>query len=1001
MKLSAKNPVQISVIFLVVLLTTLFNPALFAQVKILAPAEGSVIQNNIPTITWKSMECDYYQIWINEKKMDSVSPENNAYVPFPLSFGRHQLEVRAISDGKVFSSAIRSFTVDDKPLQKLPEKSQLLRHNWLVQSSLLTNLEGSELSTESLETKGWYPTSVPATALSVLSRNGVYPNPYTGMNNMLIPDLNDSLNIRDNLLKYSHIPGNNPWKSPYWYTTSFVSDPLNSNKIAWLTFNEINYRADIWLNGVQIADKEAVVGMEQSFRFNISNVIVNDGMNFLAVAIYPPDNPGMPVLDPVTPLADPGQNMADGMISRDYTKWDALGWDWQPPVRDRDMGITEDVFVTYTDNIFIDNLYVTSDLPLPDTTTAKVTVSFDLINYGPLKEKGNFSISIEGHGIHKTIELPFEVKPYDTLGILLDAQNYSELFLKNPALWWPAGHGLPNLYVININAVTIEGAQSNQTINFGIREVGSRMGNNSRVFSINGKDIFCKAGNWVIDLMLNWSSRRYEDEVLLSKQAGINLLRVWGPTGAPPSAFYDAADKHGILLWQDFLNDFWGTFKNTPGYQPEYSLYEKATASIIKKYRNHPSLIIWCGGNEGVNLREKLFTEKLLPKFDGRDSKYYLNASDGDGLHGGGPYHTLPPADYFTHHKLTGFSSEIGPSGIPVAESVAKFMPLMPTEWAQGRFPIDGFWAFHDANNWPGEDTRKFSSYDDIVRQTYGPSDSTSVEGVLDYLEKCQLVNYEVYKAAIESVNRSMWDSSSGIALWKSNSSWPSMVWQVYDWYMQAHAGLFASAIANRQVHIQYNHDNQTIVVLNNKINDCKKVQLSANLYDKNMQLLWKFDKLTDLRANSLTDPDMAVPFFDGLRFLKLTVRDSAGFIVSDNFYWLYEEGLIEAFDSMAEPELIVECSNEPDSEKMNYKVEITNTGNSLAFMVAFSLVGKESGKEILPSFWSENYLNLLPGESKTLKLWLHTSDLHEETVIQYRSYKHKAKQCFIHTFKK
>ena len=110
-----------------------------------------------------------------------------------------------------------------------------------------------------------------------------------------------------------------------------------------------------------------------------------------------------------------------------------------------------------------------------------------------------------------------------------------------------------------------------------------------------------------------------------------------------------------FLLWQDFLNDFWGTFKNTPGFRPEISLFEKATIGIVKKLRNHPSLIMWCGGNEGPNPREELIVNSILPKYDSRGNRHYLKQSDGDGFHGGGPYHTLEPKDYFTHHKLIGF----------------------------------------------------------------------------------------------------------------------------------------------------------------------------------------------------------------------------------------------------------------------------------------------------------------------------------------------------------
>jgi len=960
----------------------------FAQLRLISPSNNSVVQNNMPLLSWKAVDCDYYQIWIDGIIMDSIHGDQNSFVPFPLSFGAHEWTIKAIKSAQVLETASARFTIDDTPLAQLPANALLLRSNWMMGASAEISMDGKLLSSQQISEGRWYPTSLPATVLSVLSRNGVYPNPYKGMNNMRIPDMNDSANLRDDLLKYSHLPGENPWKKPYWYINTFEIGSIQKEKIIWLVFNEINYRAEIWLNGNQIASPAEVVGMEQQFRFDISKYVHFDQPNYLAVAIHPPDHPGMPVKDPVQPLEDPGQNMADGMISRDYTKWDVLGWDWQPVVRDRDMGITEDVFVFFSDAIAIDNIYVSSDLPLPDTSFAELTVSYDLINYSNVTLTGESHINIGGHHHPINIHVPFKILPFDTISVVLQPQEYAELRLQNPVLWWPASYGQQNLHSISIESHAVSGELDKKQLTFGIREVHSRMGNSSRIFSVNGQDIFCKAGNWVIDMMLNWTAQRYEEEILLSKNAGLNLLRVWGPTGAPPEAFYAAADKHGILLWQDFLNDFWGTFKNTPGYQPEIELYEKATISIIKKYRNHPSLIIWCGGNEGVNPREKLITGKLLPLYDSRDSKYYLNASDGDGLHGGGPYHTIAPADYFTHHKLQGFSSEIGPSGIPVAESVAKFMPLMPEKWADGRFPLDGNWAFHDANNWPGEDTRKFTSYDDLVRGTYGPPDSVSENGVLDYLEKCQLVNYEVYKAAIESVNHQMWSNSTGIALWKSNSSWPSMVWQLYDWFLQAHAGYYAAAIANEPLHIQFNHNDKSIIVLNTKSKTYDELVVTASLYNSGLRKVWEKKQAFLITPQSVTPTGWKVPQHKKLHYLKLTLSTKSGDTLADNFYWLYKKGPLNQINELPQSQMQVECKKLVANDG-SYQLEVTNNGSTLAFMVAFRLVGKESGKEILPSYWSANYLNLLPGESKVLQLKVNPSDLHEEVIIEYRPYNH------------
>ncbi|KAF0201784.1 MAG: hypothetical protein FD170_2457 [Bacteroidetes bacterium] len=957
-----------------------------AQFKALSPAQSSVIPNNMPTLSWTAVECDHYEITINRKIKEIIPARVNYYVPFALPFGENHWEVKAIQNGSVKGQVASSFTVDDRPLNPIPERAKLLRENWKIQSAWLVKKNGKKLSTPDTEVQDWHSTTLPSTVLTALVRNGLYPNPCTHKNNMLIPDMNDIYNKNFDLLKYSHIPGKNPWKKAWWYRNEFEAEKADPGKKVWLNIDEINYRAEVWLNGTLLGSKEELVGMERNFRFDVTNLI-KSGRNVLAIAIYPPDHPGEPVADPVTPLADPGQNMADGMLSRDYTKWDALGWDWQPPVRDRDMGITEDVYLSYTDALEISNVYITSNLPLPDTSSAALTLSFDLVNHGSAAIKGVSKLIINGKDKTILLEIPYDLSAGSTKSFLVSPETHQQLLLSNPELWWPHGYGAPNLYSLSLKAVSADGGSAYYETRFGIREISSYIGKNERVFNINGRDIYIRAGNWVIDMMLNWTSNRYSEEIRLSKHAGLNLLRIWGPTGVPPRSLYQAADEQGVMLWQDFLNDFWGTFKNTPGYQPEISLFETASAGIVRKLRNHPSLIIWCGGNEGINPREELLTGKVLPENDGRDTRYYLKASDGDGLHGGGPYHTLEPDDYFTHEKLHGFSSEIGASGIPVAESVQKFMPLLPESWAEDRFPLDGYWAFHDANNWPGEDTRKFSAFDDILRNSYGAPKTHDVEGVLDYLDKCQLISYEVYRAAIESINHQLWENSSGYALWKSNSSWPSMVWQVYDWYLQAHAGFYSTRKSNSGINLQYNRDNRSISLISTGNHGQKELLISAESFGTDLKTSWKQEVKITHMTDRAQSTGWTVPESGKMEFLRLRTTSITGELIQDKLYWLSPDRDFTALSSLPEPELQVSASEIHGNDRKTWEVTITNTGESLAFMTALSLRGENSGTEILPSIWSDNYISLLPGESRTLTVEAALHDVHEAVVIGYRPF--------------
>ena len=978
------------------MLLMLFVFSAYSQQKfeLIAPDKGVILANNMPTLSWKKTACSSYEVWIDGIKMDVIQPSQNAYVPFPLSFGKHNWQVVAMTPTGRLESNVGVFSIDDAPLAEVPAHALLLRSNWLVKSSLEVGFDGAKLSTSGTNTKGWAVTSLPATVLTALVRNGLYPNPYIGTNNLLIPDIDDEFNVEYGLLKYSHIAHKNPWKAPYWFRNEFKVPAGFSKKTVWLNFGEINYKAQVWLNGIQVTDTNTMVGMERQFRFDVTKLLKKEGANVLAVAIFPPNHPGKPSTEPLTPLADPGTNMADGVISKDYTKWDVMGWDWQPSIRDRDMGITEDVFLSVSDQVEINDLYVTSNLALPDTTAADLTVSANLVNHTNLPQAGMMKVVVRNEGGEViSFNQSYELKANQTKEFIWNSNNNQVLHLNNPKLWWPAGYGKQNLYTVTLSTQTNQKEAATAETTFGIRKVETYIGAKERVYKINGRDIYAKGGNWVIDMMLNWNASRYEKEILLTRNANLNMLRIWGPTGIAPKALYDAADKYGILIWQDFLNDFWGTLRNKPGYQPEISLFEKATTGIVKKYRNHPSLVIWCGGNEGPNPREDLITNTILKKYDNRDSRHYLKESNGDGLHGGGPYNTLEPKDYFTNSKISGFSSEIGPSGVPVFESMQKFMPEMGKKpWAPGRFPIDGVWAYHDANDWPGKDPRKFSSFDNIVTQYYGATDSTSNIGVVNYMDKCQLVNYDVYRSSIEAINRQLWTNASGILLWKSNSSWPSITWQVYDWYLQSHAGYYGAKKASELVHVQLNRDNMSVSLLNLLNKNLSNVTIKAALIGLNMDTVWTNSKVMAVVSNTVINSDIIIPKSKTVQFLKLTATDGNGKVLSENMYWLNDSNDFRALNNLPVPKLKVTAT--AASAKGKYLVTVSNKGTGIAFMVALKLVGKTSKQEILPSLWSDNYVILLPGETKRLEVAIDKSDLSNEVPsIEFTTYGHLQKQ--------
>ena len=482
--------------------------------RLLAPKSGSVLRNNAPTLAWSGADAKEIEVWIDGRRMEVLAGDLHQYVPVPLSSGKHSWHIVWVREAGREKTADADFVIEDAPLCTLPQGAVLLRDGWAVESSENVGFDGARLSAPGIDTSKWSHTSVPATVLTALVRNGIYPNPYYSLNNTLIPDANDDFNKENGLLKYSHIPGKNPWKKPYWYRTTFQLPRGYQDKTVWLTFNEINYRAEVWLNGVKIADPSAMAGMERSFRFNISEIAKRNADNVLAVAIFPLDVPGKPDLCPVTPLADPGRNMgADADISLNYAKWDTVGWDWIPEIRDRDIGITEDVFVSATDPMELADPYVSTKLPLPDTSSAEVRVAFDLAN----RSAGDTDVSIEARLINpagKAVAFGNKVKvpAGETNHFVWSSEKFPQLHLEKPDLWWPVGMGEPSLYTLEIEAKTPRGWKSQKQVKFGVREYSTRLSEatKSRIFSINGRDIYAQGGNWVEDMMLNWTASRFE-----------------------------------------------------------------------------------------------------------------------------------------------------------------------------------------------------------------------------------------------------------------------------------------------------------------------------------------------------------------------------------------------------------------------------------------------------------------------------------------------------------
>src|SRR5476649_761906 len=254
-----------------------------------------------------------------------------------------------------------------------------------MQSSYLVSDEGAAISANTYKPNVyWFPVKVPSTVLTGLVANKIYPSPYLGLNNMLIPDASDQFNKDYNLEQYSFLPNDpNPWKKPYWYRTTFKVPAGDKGRHFQLIFKGINYRAAVWVNGKQIADSTQMAGMFAEHNLDVTNAIVTGGENAVAVKIYPLDYPGYPSKEQLKALGPFFENGGPtGDIGKNVTMLCSVGWDWIPPVRDRNMGIWQPVYLRTTGAVTIGHPKLITDLPnLPDTGVAKLALNLTLSNH--------------------------------------------------------------------------------------------------------------------------------------------------------------------------------------------------------------------------------------------------------------------------------------------------------------------------------------------------------------------------------------------------------------------------------------------------------------------------------------------------------------------------------------------------------------------------------------------------------------------------------------------
>ena len=649
-----------------------------------------------------------------------------------------------------------------------PDKSTPISSGWLLQDAARVPQSGEAISSAGFQPAGWHRATVPGTVLTSLVNDGTYPEPLYGENNR--PD-----KISDMLCR-----------TTWWYRTVFAPPAMVTGKSIWLNFDGINYIAEVWLNGHEVG---TIKGAFTRGVFDITTNLVAGASNVLAVHILPQPHPG----DTHEKTIANGTGPNGGVTGLDGpTFLCSIGWDWIPTIRDRNSGIWQGVTLSHSGPVVLENPYVTSDLPLPRTNTADLTIQFTLRNTTDSPQAGTLGGDIAGTAFKQAVFLG----PKEARTLTLTPATTPSLRLKNPRLWWPNGFGPANLYKLSL-AFTVKGAVSDErVVTFGVRKISySLPGSENLALSVNGVPVIAKGGDWGIDEALKRIPReRLEPAVRMHQLANYTMIRNW--VGQSTSEeLYDLCDQFGILLWDEF-------FEPHPADGPipqDVELYLANVRDKILRFRSHPCIALWCARNEGdppPAIGKGI--QKLINELDaGR--LYQPSSTSGRGVNSGGPYHWRTPREFYTWGEA--FKTEVGSISVPTLEAIRAMMPSKDWE------VINDDWAEHDfcAGAQQGD------WYPQIIASRYGFPASLA-----DFTRKAQLANYECFRAMYEGRFAKLFHPATGVITWMSHPAQPSFVWQLYSHDLEPNAALYGTRKACEPVHIQLNQGDWHLMVINN-----------------------------------------------------------------------------------------------------------------------------------------------------------------------------------------
>jgi hypothetical protein len=559
---------------------------------------------------------------------------------------------------------------------------------------------------------------------------------------------------------------------------------------------------------------------------------------------------------------------------------------------------------------------------------------------------------------------------HTTQQVTFDTRNTPALHVDHPRLWWPNGYGPQNLYKLHLSFAAGGAISDAQDVSFGVRKITySVPGTDTLTISVNGVPVFIRGGDWGLDEALKRIPRqRLEAEIRLHKLANLNLIRNW--VGQSTSEdFYALCDQYGILVWDEF-------FQPNPSDGPnptDIGTYIANVRDKILRFRNHPSIAIWCARNEGYPPPEiDAELRKLLAELE-PTRRYQPSSTDGAGVRSNGPYHWRTPREFYA---ITDdfFKTETGSVSIPTLESIHGMMPWKDWE------VINDDWAEHDL----ARGASSGDQYPGIIAARYG-----TIANLADFVRKAQMANYEAFRAMYEGRNAQLFHPATAVITWMSNPAQPSFVWQLYHYDLEPNASLFAVMHAAEPVHIQFNEANGEVQVINNTPEPLAGWVAKVSVYNLDGSRAYEHNIAVSAVADAATNLG-TIDFpatLSRVHFIRLSLYDAhqSGPPGVSNFYW---RALPDHPDDLTDLDKMPQVTLEPqilarkdEGDRRTVTVMLSNPTPHIALMVHVQL-RRSSGERVLPVEYSDNYVLLLPHDATAIEMHAAVADFHGEDAL-------------------